>query len=82
MLYIVMEAHRLFPFFNVSDCEFRTFLSGTTKLEYDMYCNIKLELCNDSVDNDEYDNSHGINKIVDNCKYYGGRRFCYFNKKL
>ena len=35
-----------------------------------MYCNIRSELCNDSVDDDEYDNSHGINKIVDNCKYY------------
>ena len=71
MFYIqVMEAHRLFPFFNVSDCEFRTVLSGTTKLEYDIYCNIRLELCSDSVGDDEYDNSHEINKIVDNCKYY------------
>ena len=35
-----------------------------------MYCNIRLELCNDSVDDDEYNNSHGINKIVDKSNYY------------
>ena len=64
-LLIVLPTAQLSMFY-VSDCEFRTVLAGTTKLEYDMYCNIRLDLCKDSVDDDEYDNSHGINKIVDN----------------